>query len=300
MKKIIMMLLVALLACCATGCTTENKKEDNKLYIVTSFYPMYIATSNIINGVEDVSLTCLASPSVGCLHDYQLTVKDMMTLEGADIFVINGGGMESFLEKAVSSYPALHIVNASEGILEMHEEDHEEGEHHHEENSHIWVSVSMYMEEVKNIAEKLIEYDPQHALIYSNNAENYLKKLENLREEMHEKLDGIPHKNIITFHEAFEFFAEEFHLNILDVIEREPGTYPSAKDIAEIIETVKSKDVSAIFTEPQYSKTAAETISQETNVKVYELDPVVTGEFTLDAYEKAMQKNLDVLWEALR
>lgn len=303
-KKSLLCIVLMMTLLLFTGCTKEEKNNDMSLHIVTSFYPMYIATSNIVDGISNVDLVCLASPSVGCLHDYQLTVNDMMTLEKADVFVINGGGMESFLDKAVSAYPKLSIINASDGIIEMHEEEHEEkhegGEHHHEENSHIWVSISMYIEEVKNIAQKLGEYDLKNAEKYQKNAEEYIQRLEKLKEDMHNQLDSVTHKDIVTFHEAFDFFAEEFGLHIKAVIEREPGTYPSAREVAEIIKLIQSKEVNAIFTEPQYAKTAATTIAKETGVSVFELDPVVTGELEKDAYEKAMRKNLAVLKEALQ
>ena len=301
-KKVLMICALMVCVVVVCGCTNRTEEEEAKRKIVTSFYPMYVATSNIIDGAENVSLKCLASPDVGCLHDYQLTVNDMITLESADIFVINGGGMESYLDKAVSSYPDLVIINASECLIEETEELETKNEvlsHEEEENSHIWVSVTLYMEEVKNIAKMLQESDPENAALYASNAEAYLAKLEDLKNEMHEKLATISYRNIVTFHEAFDYFAEEFDLNIVAVVEREPGTSPSASDIAEIIDLVRANDVNAIFTEPQYSKTAAVTIANETNVPVYELDPVVTGELEKDAYEKAMQKNLEVLLEAL-
>ena len=95
---------------------------------------------------------------------------------------------------------------------------------------------------------------------------------------MHEVLDKKENKKIVTFHEAFEFFAEEFNLEIVAVIEREPGTYPSAGEVADIIDLVREKEAKAIFVEPQYSRSAADTIARETNIPVYSLDPIVTGE----------------------
>ncbi len=306
MKKLIL-ILTLLLALSLTACSNMPVIEDSKFNIITSFYPMYIATANIIDGAQDVSLECLASPDVGCLHDYQLTVNDMKKLEFSDLFVVNGGGMESFLDKAVSTYPNLQIVNASENIInEEHEfdEDHEtkeehEGHHHGTVNPHVWVSVSLYIDQVKNISKKLQEINPENAEVYAKNEIEYIKKLENLKNEMHEILDNVKEKDIVTFHEAFYYFAEEFNLNVVAVIEREPGTSPSAKDLVGIINQIREINVKAIFVEPQYLKTAANTIADETNVNVYELDPVVSGIFEKDAYEKIMRANLEVLKEAL-
>ena len=306
-KDFILMNLILITSLLMCSCNVQEKKsEDDKLNIITSFYPMYVATANIVDGASDVTLECLASPEVGCLHDYQLTVKDMMKLENADVFVINGGGMESFLDKAISAYPTLEIINASEHALENHEHEHGEEEEHeghsHEqgENPHIWVSIDLHIHQIEEITEKLIEIDPTNKEKYEENAKNYIIELKELSERMHATLDYLPNKSIVTFHEAFYYFAEEFDLNVMAVIEREPGTSPSARDIAEIIDIVKEKDVNAIFVEPEYLKTAANVIANETGVTVYELDPVTSGEFKKEAYIEIMNKNLEVLKEALK
>ena len=304
-KQIFLICIVIVSTIILTGCNNHNREKitDTNLNIITSFYPMYVATANIVDGVENVNLECLASPEVGCLHDYQLTVKDMMKLENADVFVINGGGMESFLDKAISVYPEMKIINASDQILG--EEDHDEHEHNHEHlhgatNPHVWVSIDLHIHQIEEIARRLSEIDGDNKEKYEQHAQLYIGKLEALSEEMHSELDLLPNKDIITFHEAFHYFAEEFGLNVKAVIEREPGTSPSARDVASIIETVREYDVSAIFVEPQYLKTAANTISNETGVSVYELDPATSGAFEKDAYIKIMEKNLEVLKEALK
>lgn len=287
---------------CLIGCEGNNM-DDSKFNIVTSFYPMYLATSNITEGAEGVTLSNLTEVSTGCLHDYQITTADMLKLSHADVLVINGGGMESFIEKAISTYPSLSIINSSIGLKESHPQlivDDEFEHHDDEENSHYWVSISLFIEQVRNIKDELCELDPQNSQIYEKNADNYIAKLEDLRNKMHDVIDIAKNKNIVTFHEAFLYFAKEFDLNVVDVIQREPGTYPSAKEVAEIIKNIKDKDVSAIFVEPQYSRTAADTISKETGVLVYELDPIVTGQLEKDAYIETMEKNLEVLKQALR
>ena len=302
MKKMLILFMAFFLIFILIGCNQTNDNNENELNIVTSFYPMYIATSNIVDGIDNVKLTNMTKTDVGCLHDYQLTTKDMNILERANVFIINGGGMENFLDKAISAYPKLKVINASENILEEHEhkESHKIGEHHHEENSHIWVSISMYIEQVKNIANELSKIDTTNSDKYISNANAYIRKLETLKNEMHEGLDILSNKNIITFHEAFEFFAEEFDLNVVAVIEREPGTSPSAGELAKIIKIIKDSDANAIFVEPQYDSSIARVISRETNKPVYMLDPVVTGDLDKDAYEKIMRENLKVLKEALK
>jgi len=309
LKNILIIMMFIMLV--FTGCTTQTV-DTSKFNIVTSFYPMYIATANIVDGVEDVELRNLTATTTGCLHDYQLTTANIITLSTADVLVINGGGMESFIEKAVNTYSGLNIVDASENILDAHEHEyaepyeednteHSEHNHHeHGENAHIWVSISMHIKQVKNIRDELVKLDVKNAEKYTENANNYILKLENLKQEMIESLQNIDSKQIITFHEAFEFFAEEFGLEIVAVIEREPGTYPSAGEVADIIDLVRSKNVKAIFVEPQYSRSAADTIARETGINVYTLDPIVTGDLNKDAYLEIMNNNLKALEEALK
>ena len=105
-------------------------------------------------------------------------------------------------------------------------------------------------------------------------------------------------EKIITFHEAFPYFADEYSLEIAAVIERESGTEPSAQELGNIIETVRASGIKAIFAEPLYPATSADTIADETGAHVYTLDPITSGVISLTAYEDAMRSNIAVFKEA--
>ena len=289
-----------LLTGCNNSAESNNSIEsNNKLTIVTSFYPMYISTLNIVKDIPDVEVINMTAPQTGCLHDYSLSTKDLKTLSSADIFVINGAGMESFLDDVIDEYSDLKIIEASNGISLIEDTDHDE----HDVNPHVWVSISKNIEEVSNIAKELSAFDPNHASEYESNADAYIAKLENLRTEMHAALDNVNNKDIITFHEAFPYFAEEFNLNIAGVIEVEPDSEPSAKEVENIISIINEKNIKALFTEPQYSSKIADTIAKETGASIYTLDPIVTGDANEDAYDDyivKMQENLNTLKEALK
>lgn len=294
-----------------TGCTSNLKNsegfEDGGVTIVTSFYPMYLHVINITKDIHNIQVINMAQPQTGCLHDYQLTPNDLKTLDGADIFVVNGGGMEGFLDKSLSQLTAMDIIDASKNIELMENHDHGDNDdhegHEHDVNPHIWVSVTGAIEQVKAIAEELGNLDQAHKKEYKANANVYIEKLEQLRQEMHGILDHVPNKNIVTFHEAFPYFAKEFELNIIGTIVTEPGSEPSAKILAKIIEDIKKYDVKAVFVEPQYDSKAADVISKEANVQLYTLDPIVTGiadEDQKDQYLIVMRENLKTLEEALQ
>lgn len=297
--KYVLMLAVLMLSLLLSGCGGQEAQKDKggDFVIVTSFYPIYVDVLNITNGVEGVKVVNMTKPQTGCLHDYQLTTEDLKTLESADAFVVNGAGMESFLDKVTSQQKNLKIIDASKSDKINLLKDGEEA------NPHVWLSVTYAIEQVKAITSQLCEADPKHDKQYKDNAMAYVEKLIDLREEMHGELDNLPHKEIVTFHEAFPYLAKEFKLKIVSVVEREPGTEPAPKELEELIGQVKGMPVKVLFTEPQYSPTAAETIARETGARLYKLDPVVTGEATpeaKDAYLNAMRENMKVLKEALQ
>lgn len=289
MKKIFLLILVLLCTGCGGG-----KSDDGKLKIVTSFYPMYLHTINIVGDTDGVEVINLTKPQTGCLHDYQLTTEDMKTLETADIFVVNGLGMENFLDKVTKK---LKIVDASQSEKIYLIKDGEEF------NPHVWMSITYAMEQVLTIQRQLCEIDPAHTENYKKNTLNYLNELAALRDEMHFALDNLPNKDIVTFHEAFPYFAAEFKLNIAAVIEREPGTEPTPQELTDTIKIVNNLPVKVLFTEPQYSPKAAETIARETGAKVFTLDPITTGDAKFenkDDYQNKMRQNMKTLLEALQ
>lgn len=293
----VLFLCVALFTACGVSNRPEVSPGGSEITfrIVTSFYPMYVFTLNLTRDIKGVQVTNMTEPQTGCLHDYELSPADMKTLEKADIFIINGAGMEAFIGDIKNSYPNLPIVEAAKDIPLITDESTGVA------NPHVWVSISNAVIEVKNIGQALATSDLNHADQYKANMDTYVSELETERTKMHDALKDIADRDIVTFHEAFPYFAREFGLNIVSVIEREPGTEPSAGELARTIDTIKTLKVKAIFAEPQYSPKAADTIATETGVKVYSLDPFVTGpkDASPDSYIKVMDQNLNTLKEAL-
>ena len=178
-----------------------RKQEEQTLTVVTSFYPMYIAALNVIGDTDGVHLQNLSEPQTGCLHDFQLTPEDMKLLSKADVFIINGGGIESFMKDVAKSYPDLTIIEASEGIDLLEDEG--------EENAHAWMSVATYEEQVNHIAEGLAAADEKHASDYQKHADAYTVKLDALKERQQKVAEKIKGQSVILFHEAYDYVADD-------------------------------------------------------------------------------------------
>lgn len=297
MKKIVSIISALLVCIFASGCRKNLAKQTR---YVASCYPVYIIALNLIDGIEGTEVIHMSENHQGCLHGFQIQSEDLKNIEKSSAFIINGAGMENFLKKVTDEIPKIKIIDSSKDIKLLENNcHHHHHSHEHEYNPHIWMSIDNYIKQTENIAEGLIESDPGNEEKYKQNCEEYILKLKNLKNDITLKLKDVRGKSIITFHEAFPYFANEFGLNIPDVINHDPENEPSAKQISKTINIMKENNINSLFIEPQYKSTAAETISKETGAKIYTLDPAVTGENSKDAYIEIMTKNAETLKEAL-
>jgi len=205
----------------------------------------------------------------------------------------------------MDAFPQLAVVDASAGIeLLCAEEDHDhDHDHAHGEyNAHVWLDAENAQTMVRNLAEGLIAACPAHAETIAANRDAYLARLAALDGEIDAALQALPRKEIVTFHEAFPYFANAYGLNVAAVVNREPSDSLSPAKLAELVKLVRELGVPPLFVEPQYEDMAAQTLARETGAKLYTLDPVVTGpenDVPLSYYEDVMRANVQVLLEAL-
>jgi zinc transport system substrate-binding protein len=261
----------------------SNQETDRNLLVVTSFYPMYVAAENIIGDTEGVELENLSEPQTGCLHDFQLTPEDMRLLSKADVFVINGGGIETFMEDVAAAYPELMVVNACENV-ELSDD-----------NAHAWMSVKAYKKQVDFIAEKLMECDPDNALAYQENRDIYVEKLEKLQAEQEELTQSLSGEPVILFHEAYEYLADDLGLDSRYLLNLDEETAVSAGDVAAVLEEIDANNIRLILAEELYGSDMGTLISSECDAEVLYLDTLNRGNYDADSYIDGMQSNLDML-----
>lgn len=295
-RLISLLLILMLLPVCALGET-----------VVTSFYPIWLLARNLAEGIPGLEVRNLAAPDTGCLHDYQLQSQDMKVLEEADLFLVNGAGMESYLDLVFSAFPDLPVARASDGVpllygmdaLQIGEsEEEEEGE----ANAHIWLSASNAVLMARNLAEAMIRQFPSLEPGIRENLASMTDRLNLLDQELKDGLSDLPRRGIITFHEAFPYFASAYGLEVLAVVNREPGETLTPAQLARLITVIRDLGNPPLFTEPQYEDLSARILASETGANIYTLDPVVTGpeeNVPLDYYESVMRKNMETLQDAL-
>ncbi len=293
-KKIVISVLLIIVLIFAIGLIyNQSRRTNNKFKIVTSFYSTYIIARNIANNINDIEVTSIVTSTTGCIHDYTLTPSDMVKIEESNALVINGAGMESFVDDVKSNYPKLPIIEASTNITLIDGDSEEE-----KYNAHVWMDPTKYIEQINNVSKRLIEIDPKHKKQYEENTNNYIDKINNLITKMPTNFDANKNKKVIIFHDAFEYLANYLGLNIVYTVDMDHDTTLSANQINTIIKEIKDNDVKTLLVEKQFSNDVIKTIKNEVSVNVYTLDTVVTGTDDLDAYIKAMNNNINILKEA--
>ena len=266
---------------------SEGDTSKEELTVVTSFYPMYVAAMNVVGDAPGVKLQNLSEPQTGCLHDFQLTPEDMKLLSTADVFIINGGGIEAFMEDVAKAYPNLTIVSTCE-YLELLSDGNET-------NAHAWMSVGMYREMVQTIAMGLAKADPDNRALYEENAEIYDSKLMRLEERQQTVAEAAEGTDVILFHEAYDYVADDYGMQVSCVMDLDEERQVSAGEVAEVLRAINEDGASLILAEELYGKSMAETVQKEADVSVIYLDPLNRGDYEADSYLLGMEHNIELL-----
>ncbi len=295
MKKLLSLLIVLLLITpAAAGAET----------VMTSFYPIWLLALNLTEGLENVQVVNLAGSSAGCLHDYALQNSDMAALSQADLLLVNGAGMESFLPVISSAYPDLPVIEAAEGLPFLSESgiveigETEEGE---TVNSHLWLDPQRAAGMAANLAEGLVRLMPDREPQITANLEQFRNRLLALDETLREELRD-PKRDVIIFHEALPYFAEACGLRAAAIVNKEPeDTLPTAQ-LVRVTELIRSGAELPLILKSQEEDPAVNTLVYETGVPVCELDPLTSGpdDPPLDYYETVMLQNMKLLQSALQ
>lgn len=272
-----------------------GRAEGGDLRVLTSFLPMDLFTRNVVGDAPRVSVEMMLPASLGCPHDYALSPGDMKKIAGADLFIANGYGMEDFLGAPVRrANPSIRIVETASDVTPIRGEGDHGGV-----NPHTWVSPRNAIVQVRAIERALSEISPENASIFRRNSVSYGERLELLAREFDAFAARFRKRNIVTFHNAFDYLARDLGLTVVGKVEETPGQEPSAGEMLALVQTIRNTGAAALFAEPQYPERLAATIAGEAGIPVRMLDPVSTGSTALTTYEDVMRRNLATLAEAL-
>ena len=267
----------------------NQKNEDNNIKIVTSFYPMYIMTLNITNGIDGVEVANMADNYVGCIHDYTLTTSDLKKFENADIFIENGYGIENFSQKIIDSYPNVQIIDSGNKITDVIQEEGGEV------NAHFWTSIDNYILQVNEIKDRLKEIDKNNANKYEENASNYISKLENLKQKYNSELEQVKGKKVVSLNEAFSYLFKFAGIEEELIETDHEQSALSAEEVKNVIDMINNENIEAIIIAENDDEQNALAIANETNAKIYRLKDGMSGDNSTNSYINIMEENLEIL-----
>ena len=287
-KRFVLPAVAAVAALTLSGCAPTGGSADGgaagDLQVVATTTQVADLARNVIGETEGVSLTQLIQPNQSA-HSYDPSVADLTALGEADVLVINGVGLEEWLDEAISasgfdgvtidSDEGIKIQDVAAGGEPAEDQGAKDGaEHSHEGgNPHIWTDVSNAETMVGTIAAGLADARPDLAADFEVNATAYTGQLADLDAWIRANIDTVPpgRRLLVSNHDAFGYFTDAYGLTYVGSIipSFDDNAEPSAAAIDELVAAITATGVKAVFSEASISAKAADTIANEAGVTVY-------------------------------
>ncbi len=298
-----LVLLLALLEYSSFG-----GEPARRLKVLTSVLPVFCFAANVAGDLADVENLL---PDAVDPHEYQLSPGDLRKLEGADLILINGLGLEAWLEKALraSQGKTYRIVEVSTGLGPKligksrdgtDHPNHSHGTDPSSANPHVWLDPTLAAHCVTNILTAFRRADPVHAEAFAIRSREYIAKLLALDSELARKFTGIKSVPFITYHDAFPYFVRRYGLMLAGVVEEVPEVSPSPQYLAQLSQTTRQKKARALFYHVATPSRLARQIAKDWGLKLERLDPMESGRPIPGAYEAQMRRNAESLARTLR
>lgn len=271
-------LMLTLLIYFLIGCSS-NTVKNKKITVGVTIFPFYDAVKNIGKDKVEVTLILEAGSSP---HDYTIKPEDIIKLQGTKIIFYNDFGLDDWAIKIATETKAK-TINVSENLQNIFEKN--------DNNPHFWLSPELFIKQCLVISEELASLDPQNASFYEQNYNEYVDEILQNGELLKEEVQKLQNRNLITFHDAFSYFADYFGLNIVGVIETSPGEMPTPKRIQQIEETIKALGIKSVYKEPQQSSEIYKALVEDTNVQIVTLDPIGDNK-NITSYNELIKYNV--------
>ncbi|MFA6296456.1 MAG: metal ABC transporter substrate-binding protein [Patescibacteria group bacterium] len=292
-KKIFLILSLGLCFFVLVGAGCKNK-NTGKLKVATTIFPLFDITKNIAGdkiGVVQI-LPLGASP-----HTFELTSAKAKELQNvSDIFMI-GYGIDNWASSVKDTIGNVNLITVDKNINLRTAKGDEGLPEYGNKDPHYWLSINNAKEIALTIEQELERLDPANAQYYKNNLDNYLPKLDTLKNDINNDFENLSSRKLVTFHDAWEYFAYEFNLQIVATFEPFPGSEPTPKYLQDLSNTVKNENVRAIFSEPEFSNNVIQPFVNDVGLQLYILD--AEGNYYGNSYIDNMNGNAKIMKEGL-
>lgn len=290
------------------GCGGDDSGEGNELKVVATTTQIGALTREVAGNAVELSVLLEAGADA---HDYEPSPKAVARVTEADVVLVNGIGLDEWLDDIIAGAGAREVVVVTEGIsireASEHSGEDEEGQDHDEGDPHVWHDPLNAKIMVDNIVAALSAAAPELAPTFRANGDAYKAKLDAVDAQIRALIDAIPveDRKVVTNHDSFGYFLDRYGLEFVGAII--PGTskdtQPSARDIAELTDLIEREGVRAIFAEEEVDPKVAKQLASDTGVRIVtglyadSLGPAGSGAETVDGM---LLSNATKIAEALR
>lgn len=311
--------LVLALTAAAPGCA--KKPDSGKVRVAASIFPLADVVRQI--GGQHVQVDCML-PTGRSPHGYELTADNVAALHEARLLVLVGMDLESWgangkqiaaRRKAtvleVGPLAAGHVEADSDGHAhaahnghdhDAAHDDHADADahvHHHQGDPHVWVDPVRMQAIATAVADALIGVDPAHKADYLANRDKFFAQLRQLDAQYRTGLAGVKHKQLVTFHETFNYLCDRYGLEHA-ALAPPGGSGDNSDRLAKVEAFIRKNNVKVIFLEPEFSPEKFATVQSRTGVRTARLDPLGgEGLAGHDSYLAMMRTNLQTLTREL-
>jgi zinc/manganese transport system substrate-binding protein/manganese/iron transport system substrate-binding protein len=283
--------LVTALAACGTGSGSSPATGLRVVTTTTVFADLVRAI-----GGDRVGVDSIIPAGVGP-EDYEPKPDDARRLADASLIVKNGVGLDDFLDRLLDANSrGTPLLTLGDGIPTIEVDG--------EPNPHFWLDPTLVRDHyLPAIVAKLTALDPAGTSVYGANAAAYARQLDDLDAALKAEVETIPpvNRKLVTFHDAFPYFARHFGFELVGVVLHNVGQEPTGTELADLVRRVKAAGVKAVFSEGQFSPKLAQTLADEAGI-----DKVVTTLYTdalgpppADTYLGMMAWNVERIVDAL-
>ncbi|MET3960355.1 zinc transport system substrate-binding protein [Marmoricola sp. OAE513] len=253
--------------------------DDGRTTVVASFYPLQFVAERIVG--DHAKVENLTAPGVEP-HDLELKTRQVAELAGSDL-VLFEAGLQPAVDKAIeNSGPDERLDVAS--VIELHHEDehadehgedHEEGAgHDHDGDPHFWQDPTLLAQVADSFTAKMAKIDPDHAADYRANNDALQKDLAALDQEISAGLQACTSRTLVVSHDAFNYFAERYDLEVHAIAGLSPDAEPSPKHLAELADLIRTDKITTVFNETLASPKLAKTLADDLGITTAVLDPI--------------------------
>ena len=273
------------------GCAVAPQKSTGRLRVVTTIGVLADWARQV--GGDRVEVTSILSGNESP-HTYEIKPADVKTVADARVLFKVGLGMEEWLDPAIqnSGNKTLVVVGAATGLTDIVQGD----EHDRSGNPHVWLDPEYAKLGIKNLVTALVKLDPKGESLYRKREAAYFVRLDSLSAVISAQSAGLSDRRLITYHDAWPYFARRFGLDIIATVEPIPGQEPSARELARLVDLIRRERIRVITTEPQLPSVLPNMLASETGVKVVVLNPLECE----GGYIAALGNSAEALVDALR